>query len=196
MTDPPSPPAAALLASNECSPSASIPGLSRCGYGAVRGHRRASVGATAFGHLTTPAERPAAASAWQPSGRPDPAPGRTTAGRDGRGAGPVPGQRPHGHVGGPSQRPGLAAAARAGLSRWSSTAPTRSSWPSPATASADKDQVQRMVQVLARTARAAPARGPRRRPRPGHLPPVRGGAAGRGWHAGPPWPAQTPGPGR
>ena len=81
------------------------PGLSRCGYGAVRGTGgRLSV--ETFGHLTTPAERPPERTAGHAVGRPDPAAGRAAAGRDGRRAGVVPGERPHRHGRGTGQRTG------------------------------------------------------------------------------------------
>ena len=120
------------------------PGLSRCGYGVVtrrdglagRGGRR--------GHLDRADHAPARAAphpvrrAAGPGGRVRPG------GRGGR-AGLLPGQRPDGHGHRPGRRGGPGGGGRSRAARWPSTRRTRSSRPWSATASATKEQVQRMV---------------------------------------------------
>ena len=146
----PTPPAP--LASNTCSilagPVLGIdPGLSRCGYGAVR-RRSGGLATSAYGVMRTdPAaplpERLAALDAdlevfvaeIHPS-------------RDGGRAGPVPDQRTHRDLGRAGQRPRARPSRRGPGSRSPTTARTRSSWPSPANGAADKRQVQDMVTRL------------------------------------------------
>ena len=177
--DPPSTAGRALLASNECSPSASIRVVAlrlRRGRAASGGRLRCS----ASGSSDDPARATRCASAWPPCWADlTRLPGRAPARRGGRRAGPVPGQRPHGHVGRPGERAGPGRRRRGRLPG-GAVQPQRGQ--------AGRHRLRRGDQGAgaahgagpARPGRAAPAGGPGRRPRPGHLPPGRRRAAGGG----------------
>ncbi len=154
-----------------------IPGLSRCGYGAVRGDAgRLSV--EAYGHLTTPPDDPLSERLGALWGdltelladlRPDVVVvERVLFQVNARTAMSV----------GQASGLALAAAARAGcpVAQYS---PNEVKLAVTGYGSATKAQVQRMVQVLLGLEFPPRPRGPGRRPGPGRLPPVRGGPAGR-----------------
>ena len=116
------------------------PGLSRCGYAVVEPGRRGSVRPVALGVLTTPPDHdlPDRLAELQRDLRAlfDEHAPRV----GGRRAGPVPGQRAHGHGGGPGQRAGHGRGRQSRLRGRAVLARTRSSRRSPGTGPPPNDR--------------------------------------------------------
>ena len=146
------------------------PGLSRCGYGAVRQEKGEPV-AVVSGVITTPPSSPLAERLAELLRELRLLMSREAGTRGGRGrASVVSDQRQDGDVGWAGERPGLAAAAEAGIPV-AQYSPNEVKQAVTGWGNAGKDQVQRMVQVLLDLPEKPCSAGPGRRFGVGAVPP-------------------------